>query len=428
MRPLLATVLFLGISFHLNGQTSFRDTSEVYHYWAKRGIIEMIYAYMEDVESQDTNDRKGQDNYKIKFIDNIDQKDKSQIDQDFENLLSFLRSNYWPTTAEQILIPLRNNYQVLNSIDNTFFQINGSGHVYREKGLKCYQTQAIVISEYRAAKQSVIGKIVEEVDIIAATPSEISSTDSNVVDPDIQTPVGIRSKMILFCIVFFLVGIITSYFSIYFIFKKQIHYILCREKEKYLSELHTAERYFPKWLGMIEVLKKNKDQYKKEMQMVNNQSQLTIDNLKKKLIELVQENETIKAKLNTDKEEILKSHTDNLITPTTSSKFKTVFFSLPDDGGRFKVENGKKHNDGNNFYKIEHEENNSYGILHFISSDLDQRAIERIQGYLLPVCEIVNFSDRIKASKIKVLTSGKVIIKNDHWVVDPNNKIKIKLI
>jgi len=302
----------------------------------------MIYAYMEDVESQDTNDRKGQENYKIKFIDNIDQKDKSQINQDFEQILNFLISNIWSSTNEASL--------------------------------------------------------------------------------------SIWNRIVLIYIGLLLLGFIIGCIFTYFILKKQIYYILDREKERYLSELHASEKYFPKWLGIIEILKRSKDQYKKEMQMVNNQSQLTIDNLKKKLIELVQENETIKAKLNTDKEETLKSHTDDFITPTTSSKFKTVFFSLPDDGGRFKVENGKKHNDGNNFYKIEHEENNSYGILHFISSELDLRAIERIQGYLLPVCEIVNFSDRIRASKINVLTPGKVIIKNDHWVVDPNNKVKIKLI
>ena len=80
------------------------------------------------------------------------------------------------------------------------------------------------------------------------------------------------------------------------------------------------------------------------------------------------------------------------------------------------------------FYKIEYKKNSDQGDLCFISSDQDKRAINRLDTYLKPVCDIDNIINSETANKIELLRSGKVILINDSWVIDSNQKVKIKLI
>lgn len=103
----------------------------------------------------------------------------------------------------------------------------------------------------------------------------------------------------------------------------------------------------------------------------------------------------------------------------------TKYFSIPDQNGCFDV---NYESDGNKFYKIEYKEHSHSGQLFYISGELDERAIVGIEHYLSPVCEIKNFSDRVKANKIKLIEPGEVYLSNNKWAINPNKKVKIKLI
>lgn len=107
-------------------------------------------------------------------------------------------------------------------------------------------------------------------------------------------------------------------------------------------------------------------------------------------------------------------------------KLSTLYFSIPEIDGKFKIENSTEHNDGSNFYGVEFEGNNTFGKLHFISGEFDKRAIDGIDFYLIPVCEIQNISLRKTANKIELIEPGEVFLNNDNWVVNPDKKVKIR--
>ncbi len=113
--------------------------------------------------------------------------------------------------------------------------------------------------------------------------------------------------------------------------------------------------------------------------------------------------------------------------PYVTKYTKHQYFSMPESDGSFKLSNGKPSNDGKSNFQIEFEESSKHGELTFISSDRDQRAINRLESFLKPVCEIENISSVATSSKIHVIEKGRVRLVNDSWVIDPRNKIKIKL-
>ena len=80
------------------------------------------------------------------------------------------------------------------------------------------------------------------------------------------------------------------------------------------------------------------------------------------------------------------------------------------------------------FYKIEIDKNNQKGKLFFISSEFDSRALDNIDYYLNPVCEIENISDRTHAKKINVVDFGTVVLNGDTWKIESTKKLKIRLI
>ncbi len=101
-----------------------------------------------------------------------------------------------------------------------------------------------------------------------------------------------------------------------------------------------------------------------------------------------------------------------------------AYWSIPDLNWVFENEYAKMSYDSRTYYKI----NKITQEIQYIPSQFDKRAIENIENYLLPVCDISNFSERKTASKVQVTTPGKVIPYNGWWKIDQNNKIKIKLI
>jgi len=100
---------------------------------------------------------------------------------------------------------------------------------------------------------------------------------------------------------------------------------------------------------------------------------------------------------------------------------------MPESDGRFIVDNGESSNDGRKYFRIEYNEGSEAGELYYISGDRDKRAINRLESYLKPACDIENIENADSATSIEFIKSGKVVLINDSWLIDSDNKAKIKL-
>ena len=113
--------------FNLNANPQIKDSIEPYDYWAKRGIIEMIYAYMEDyVETVDSTkisnkEKIGKEKYKKNFIDKINSITLDSLV--IEEIYQFLENNGWQNTNKDLLKPLKEKYNTSFKIDESFFNI-----------------------------------------------------------------------------------------------------------------------------------------------------------------------------------------------------------------------------------------------------------------------------------------------------------------
>ena len=106
----------------------------------------------------------------------------------------------------------------------------------------------------------------------------------------------------------------------------------------------------------------------------------------------------------------------------------TIYFSIPSTNlGDFNLKNSKESNDGKCFYSIV-ETSNNRGELSYLSSERDLQAIDSYSNYLFPVCDIENFSDKSNAKNIQMLEKGQVFLENESWIIDKNNKVKIKFL
>ncbi len=130
-----------------------------------------------------------------------------------------------------------------------------------------------------------------------------------------------------------------------------------------------------------------------------------------------------------DKPETYKNKTFCKIENDTKEfkSIRKIYFSMPDTNGSFQISNGDPSNDGRKYFRIEFVDSSNRGELFYIPSERDQKAINRLEKFLKPVCDIENISNAVTATKIELIQSGKVSLINDNWIIDQNNKIKIKL-
>ncbi len=238
----------------------------------------------------------------------------------------------------------------------------------------------------------------------------------------------------------FLAGLIIGGIAVYLFSKWSIYSILSNEKYKYFDDLNkTHEKHIFKYIGFFYILKKSKDEKKAEIAQLNKEisklnKELNIQKHEHKTkiatktdtIQIINENNVIEP-IEIEKEKVVNNVIEWEIEPENQSP-NIIYFTIPEADGYFKSINGKHTKELDCFYKIEIDKNNQKGKLYFISSDYDLKAIDGIDYYLNPVCEIENITDRAHTKKILLLKHGIVIFNGDNWKIDTNNKVKIKLI
>ena len=444
---LTITIGFVQISL---AQIQFNNQDEVYDYWARRGIIEAVYAYMEDyvITVGDTNAKNeiiGKDKYYKLIIKEIDSKKNLP---EFSKISSILKNNYWRCAEKKLFKPLKKNFENNVPLNNNFFNCTkpgSSGLVTKipgknNKNTKWEETIKRIIVEYKQALVDLSQKGSTSSSGENADEAKLTGFESQVDLKNVTTKQIPWDELLLNGFLF-LTGLFIGGLIIYIISKKQIYSVLSIEKTNYLTNRYDLERnYMFKYIDIVYILKKQKDSYKKKSELNIQNDESNVDKLKRKISQLeIEKNNFLEQNIELG-EKLEEQNGGNISTKTfdtnvisqdykyeTPPQMTNIYFSMPEGDGSFQLSNGEPLNDGKKYFRIEFEESSNKGKIFFLPSDRDQRAINRLESYLKPVCEIENITNARTASKIELLNSGKVTLINDKWVINPDNKIRIKL-
>ncbi|MGQ1948363.1 hypothetical protein ACT3CD_14810 [Geofilum sp. OHC36d9] len=437
-------------------QSLFKDSTEAYNYWAKRGVIEATYAYMQDYittvgESAAKNEIVGKDKYFEAFIQDIDLKETLPT---FTQISKFLNENYWSGTRKKLFVPLKKNFESKIPLNESFFRCTKPGsndlvtvipgrnnnHDYWNE-----KTKEIVLKYNQS-----LSAFHQEAKKLIENKSESVKIEDKIPKKDLQPKLTQKrnTNQILSNTIFlyggvFITGLMIGGLFIFLITKNKIKSIVNEEDERKYNDYSQAgnnKRFLFGYLRVVFCLQKQKSKYKKECQLANTNRGSGIDDLRKKISslekktkELSEENADLKKRVEQkfiSKDEG-KADTYNALSESAldqpTKQIKKIYFSMPESDGSFLISNGEISNDGKKYFKIEFKESSTKGELFYLSGDRDQRAINRLESYLKPVCDIENITNSSTATKIGLIHSGKVTRLNDRWMIDTENKIKIKL-
>jgi hypothetical protein len=419
----IALLLIVCASLPAWSQPNFKDSIEAYHYWGKRGIIQVVYLYMQDYLATNPKDsvlKKGMYAYDEKFIKGIENKSTTDIEKNFKDLSYFLLNNSWSTTEKKMVLPLKKKLDKKQILDSTFFS------VFKVHSLAYIKTTTTIINNYNTSIQKF--KIKHGVNM------QSTLANSNNTHEDLQAIHSPNKTFLsyLWIIAIFVLGFVIGGLLIYHYTKNKVLTILKSEKYEYeriLIEV-THNPLFFRFIHFIEILKKRKDEYKSDSenriqgeQFVNLKQEIV--NLKSKNDELLNENIILGQKLEELNLKGTSGYNKKKNPDESSNNLKTLFYSIPEIDGTFKLESAKDFKEQDSFYKLELISNTN-GNIYFLSGDFDLRAIENIDYYLNPVCEVQNIGNRAFAKKVEMINYGSIVLKGGSWQI--NDKIKIKLV
>lgn len=422
-------LLLIFISSTLFAKPILKDSLEAYNYWARRGIIEMVYANMQDyLTTVDTlKNSKEKTLTKVFFhtyIAKINLKDIKEIDDNYKSINRFLIDNKL-NKARVLFQSLSDKQYKQIPLNDQFFSENLIPPNNKYWNLKIKD----ILKNYKIDLQTFQNKS-------ANFDSEVRNQHLGF-DKEIKANSDINLILILS---FFVGGLFVGGFLFYLYTEFEIYSILKTEKKEYSQYLHSYQgKYHFKYLQIVAILKDRKDKKNEDIHNLKDE----VSNLKKeisknsskydgsdyKLNNSIREVELVEEKMQSNVIEFdIKSNVESIDVTNKKTKTNEIFFTIPENDGSFKITNGRNTKGVDCFYKIEVDKNRQKGKLHFISGDLDSRALDNIDYYLSPVCQIENITERAHARKIHMKESGNVLMSSDCWKIDINHKVKIKLI
>lgn len=456
-KAIITFIILIGFVQMTFAQTQFTDSTQAYNYWAKRGVIEATYAYLQDYiitvgESNAKAEVVGKDKYFESFIQNINEKETLPS---FNQISKLLKENSWSGSEKKLFNPLKKNFETKVPLNESFFRCtkpgsndlvtvipgrNNKNDNWNKKTTEIFLKYNESFSMLHKVERKTIESKPEPVTVV----EKKSNTEQQPKVNNQRNPKQIQWKSILLYGSIFIIGILIGCFLILLITKSRIKLIINEEDgRKYDDYSHAANNspYLFSYLRVVYFLHKQKDKYKKESESANQNNGNRVGELERKIAqlekekkELLDENIDLGRKLeqepihkNGEKSETKNPKTDSFISQTPAKKISKIYFSMPESDGSFQISNGEISNDGKKYFKIEFEESSNTGELFYLSGDRDQRAINRFESYLKPVCDIENITNSSTATKIELIHSGKVSRLNESWVIVPDNKIKIKL-
>ena len=102
-----------------------------------------------------------------------------------------------------------------------------------------------------------------------------------------------------------------------------------------------------------------------------------------------------------------------------------LYFGIPDNQGNFPASQGASQYDNRKLYMIVTRPGTDRGELHYISGELDMKAINNIDYYLVPVCEISDISARNNATRVIQEAKGAVLLASGKWICTTRVKVKL---
>ncbi|MBZ9787600.1 hypothetical protein LB456_09045 [Psychroflexus sp. CAK57W] len=414
MNRLLISFFFIFFinTFSSISQNNFNNYTDLYNYWAKRSIVEATYAYIVDDTLQrkiNESEKKGLYNFKTKYVNNAD----LRKDVDLNEISAFLGNNSWSITNERIFSKLFNRFKKKDSLNRSFFDIEFIDNSYKnwnnkvDSLIKGYNEELNKLSTNK---------------VINSNPTKTSRSRNQAIHNSYYYE-------FLYVLIFILIGFLAGFFTFYKYNKRQIKKII---GDKYLDYKSASnDIYLFGYLNAVAFLKDRKEDYKEEKKKLKVNKDLEIESLNEKLkrhqnknIEISDSNEKVN-KNNEDERAINKP----VVLPEKKEvKNNILFFTIPEGDGSFIKTNGEETYSGKNYFKISFEESSLKGDLFYISGQRDGRAINRLDTNLKPVCEIENISNASTANRVELIEKGKVTLQGEKWVIDPNNKVKIRLI
>lgn len=430
---LFPLIFLVGITNIVFAQPQVKDSSEAYNYWAQRGIIEMLSTYMKDQESRfklSAEEKEGIQKYESRKESSLNTIESTTVF--ITEIPELLQNNSWKSTYKLVFLPLKNKFDNNVLLNSNFFSIDAkSGGQYTSDNWKKQQEE--ILSNYSSAlekfaerhktQEPVVSQpiVKEKQEQDASEPFNRHNKNSNVDWLKWTKYFGI-----------FLIGLLLGGSLVFFISKRKIYSILDFEKDKYLHDLRlSGETFIFKYIGLFYVLKKRKEDYKNEIDGKNGDKsnillKEQIETLKRENLKLKQLNDASTKQIQSIDEKKSSTQEWNIEKPQKTKQ--KLFFSMPENDGSFIIDNGEPSNDGRKYFRIEFFEDSENGDLFFIPSERDKRAINRLESYLKPVCEIENIANAENATRIEFISPGKVNSRNNRWLIESDNKVKIKLI
>jgi hypothetical protein len=436
------SVLFLIKCNFLLAQKDLTDSVRTYEYWAERGIIEVVNAYMNDyiITVTDTSlpkekikdctkEKAGLREYEKQFVAPLANLGIEELSSKLNEVSTFLISNNWPGAEKNLIQPLIGNFKTQKALTNDFFNTLKPSINEKSTSIPGYSNKLVnwnnAVERIITAYNNDLKKILSVKDS-GSVPKVITNTNktSGIITenkPPVPTPqnwliIGLSSLLL------FLFGMFLCYYFI----KSRIYFFLDDDVKTYKNSISRSGLF--SFLSIIQLLKQRKDDYKDKV----TELERTIKDLEKKALqENVSTGKVISNSVNTEK---TNGSTENTVKSVEwdlskgGSNKSLLYFSIPENDGRFIFDKGEQTNDGSKYYKVEYSNSSDEGNLFYISGTQDKRAINRLDSYLKPVCDIDNISNAESATKIELLKHGKVIKKADSWVIDTNLKVKIKLV
>jgi len=241
-------------------------------------------------------------------------------------------------------------------------------------------------------------------------------------------------------------------FLVYLLTRYRIKILLKNELRSYHKELKKKKKWWPPELyPMLPILKRHKDFYKRESEHREreleeigwqlDQERLKMASATQELEELKRENRELKTIINSPAEAkasfkggnggergtaLSSPHDTNRNAGKPREEMNVFYFGIPDNLGNFPAGQGDSHYDSRKLYMIVTRPGSDRGELHYVSGELDMKAINNIDYYLVPVCDISDISARNNATRVIQESKGSVILATGKWVC--TTRVKVKLV
>ena len=402
----LVSALLL-ISFIAPAQVELKDSVEAYNYWAKRGITELVYAYMNDVKiSRELNNEEanGYEDYRDYFIKGIATKSFADIDSNYKRISQLLDTNDWSGTRKGLFNSMQSNLDKHLPLKDVFIT-NTSKYA---NGKRWKSKLNIVVEGYLHSLDSISKNIMATNDSTAAdsNENEIEGLETGpIAEPEpIDSFWSQLLGLSIYVFVFLLGAILALIYRTNIANKKE-----SKLKDR-ISELKSKSANANTANTEIELRRK--------IQSLNDKvSSLELSIRKERELKIDTKIESESHRQNDRKQEET--------PPKKAELLKSVYLGMPEEDGSFYEDYAVNSPGTRSYYEISYKLDSNIGDLIYRGGSLDVSALNQMDAILFPVCNIASSNNK-SPRKIRVLKNGTVRKVNDKWVVD--RKIEIELV